>query len=198
MGFNWALFRQVACLSTVVAVRVAVFTAVHSNVTNLATPVTFHLIAKFLNVTKPTTGVALLLIRMVTVTGHMASFAAGVAQLLPLFLRLLAVPGNVATPVAVVARIFSLVTVACHVSLVSTPIAEQLLASSPAPATATTSSTRTVLDPMPGAATSKAFAVAAHLHYKNSSMESCCDRHRSNFSKVFAGGAKDIKSVRMS
>lgn len=66
-------------------------------------PVTFHLIAKFLNVAKPTAGVALLLVGMVTVTGHVASFATGVAQLLPLLFGLLAVPGNVTTPVAVVA-----------------------------------------------------------------------------------------------
>lgn len=66
-------------------------------------PVTFHHIAKLLDVTKPTAGVALLLIGMITVTGHVASFAAGVAELLPLLFGLLAVPGNVATPVAVVA-----------------------------------------------------------------------------------------------
>lgn len=98
----------------------------HSNVTNLTTPVTFHLVAKFLDVAKPTAGVALLLVGMITVTSHMASFAASVAELLPLLFGLLAVPGNVATPVTVVARILSLVTVPGHVSLVSTPIAEQL------------------------------------------------------------------------
>lgn len=53
---------------------------------------------------KPTAGVALLLVGMITVTGHVTSFAAGVAELLPLLFGLLAVPGNVATPVAVVAR----------------------------------------------------------------------------------------------
>lgn len=37
-GFNGALFCQVACLSAVVAVSLAGFTAMHSNVTNLATP----------------------------------------------------------------------------------------------------------------------------------------------------------------
>lgn len=67
-------------------------------------PVTFHLIAKFLDVAKPAAGVALLLIGMITVTGHVTSFATGVAELLPLLFGLLAVPGNVATPVAVVAR----------------------------------------------------------------------------------------------
>lgn len=71
--------------------------------TNQHSPVTFHLVAKFLDVAKPTAGVALLLVGMITVAGHMTSFAAGVAQLLPLLFGLLAVPGNVATPMAVVA-----------------------------------------------------------------------------------------------
>lgn len=66
-------------------------------------PVALHLVAKFLDVAKPTAGVALLLVGMITVTGHVASFAAGVAKLLPLLFGLLAIPGNVATPVAVVA-----------------------------------------------------------------------------------------------
>lgn len=155
-----------ACLSAVVAVSLAGFTAMHSNVTNLTTPVTFHLITKFLDVAKPSARVTLLLIGMITVAGHVTSLAAGVAKLLPLLFGLLAVPGNVATPVAVVARILSLVTVPGHVSLVSTPIAEQLLASSPTPAASTcTASIGAMLDPMPRAATSKALAVAAHLHY---------------------------------
>lgn len=72
--------------------------------TSRHSPVTFHLIAEFLDVTKPTAGVALLLVSMVTVTGHVTSFTAGVAELLPLLFGFLAVPGNVATPVAVVAR----------------------------------------------------------------------------------------------
>ena len=74
------------------------------NRTRQHSPVTFHLIAKFLDVAKPTTRVALLLVSMITVPSHVASFAAGVAELLPLLFGLLAVPGNVATPVAVVAR----------------------------------------------------------------------------------------------
>lgn len=52
---------------------------------------------------KPSAGVALLLVSMVTVTGDVASFATAVADLLPFLLRLLAIPRNVATPVAVVA-----------------------------------------------------------------------------------------------
>ena len=69
-----------------------------------SSPVTFHLVAEFLDVAKPTARVALLLVGMITFTGHVTSFAAGVAQLLPLLFGLLAVPGNVAAPVAVVAR----------------------------------------------------------------------------------------------
>lgn len=72
--------------------------------TSRHSPVTFHLIAKFLDVAKPSAGIALLLVGMITVAGHVTSFAAGVAELLPLLFGLLAVPGNVAAPVAVVAR----------------------------------------------------------------------------------------------
>lgn len=66
-------------------------------------PVTFHLIAKFLDVAKPTAGVAFLLVGMVTLSGHVTSFAAGVAELLSLLSGLLAVPENVASAAAVVA-----------------------------------------------------------------------------------------------
>lgn len=68
-----------------------------------ASPVTFHFIAKFLDVAKLAAGVALLLVRMFAITGHVASFPAVVTQVLPLPFGLLAVPGNVATLVAVVA-----------------------------------------------------------------------------------------------
>lgn len=53
---------------------------------------------------KPTARVALLLVGVITVAGHVAGFATSVAQMLPLLFGLLAVPGNVTTPVAVVAR----------------------------------------------------------------------------------------------
>lgn len=52
---------------------------------------------------KATAGVAFLLVGMITVAGHVTGFSTGVAKLLPLFLRLLAVPGDVTTLVAVVA-----------------------------------------------------------------------------------------------
>lgn len=66
-------------------------------------PVTFDFITKFLDVAKATAGIALLLVGMVTVAGHVASLATAVATLLPLLLGLLAVTGNMAAPVAVVA-----------------------------------------------------------------------------------------------
>lgn len=69
----------------------------------MASPVTFHFIAKFLDVAKRPTGEALLLIGMIALAGHVTSFSAVVALLLPLPFGLLAVPGNVTTPVAVVA-----------------------------------------------------------------------------------------------
>lgn len=69
----------------------------------LISPVTFHFITKFLDVAKSSTRVALLLIGMIAVTGHVASFSTVVAELLPLPLGLLAVSGNVTTLVAVVA-----------------------------------------------------------------------------------------------
>ena len=52
---------------------------------------------------KAPTGIALLLVGVVTVAGHMASLATVVAHLLPLLLGLLAVSGDMATPAAVVA-----------------------------------------------------------------------------------------------
>lgn len=53
--------------------------------------------------TKRPTGEALLLIGMIAFAGHVTRFSAVVALLLPLPFGLLAVPGNVTTPVAVVA-----------------------------------------------------------------------------------------------
>lgn len=52
---------------------------------------------------EPAAGVALLLVGVVAVSGHVAGFATVVADLLPLLLGLLAVSGDVATPAAVVA-----------------------------------------------------------------------------------------------
>lgn len=138
-----------ARISAVVAVSLAGFSAMQSHVAGIATPVAFHLIAHFLDVTNLTAGVALLGVCMVTVAGHVAGFAADVAELLPLLFGLLAVPGNMATPVAVVARILSLVTVPGHMSLVSTPITEQLSSPTLAASTWTTGTIRAMLGPVP-------------------------------------------------
>lgn len=67
-------------------------------------PVALDLRAELLDVARLAAGVALLLAGLFTVAGHVAGPAAGVAQLLPLFSGLLAVPDNVTTPAAVVAR----------------------------------------------------------------------------------------------
>lgn len=66
-------------------------------------PIALHFGAVFLNVPKLSTRIALLLIRMVTVAGQVAGFAAVVAALLSLSLGLLAVLGNVASSTAVIA-----------------------------------------------------------------------------------------------
>lgn len=155
-----------AGLATVVAVDIIGFAAVHSNMTSLSTPVTFDFITDFLDVAKATARVAFLLVGMVTVAGYVAGLATGVARLVPLLLRLLTVPGDVARPMAVVARIFALFTVPSHVALLSTPVADLVLSTSTAPATPTTS-IRTVLEPMSRAAASKAVpgATVVHVHY---------------------------------
>lgn len=70
---------------------------------SFTTPIAFHFGAVFLNVSKLSTRIALLLICMVTVTSQMARFATVVAALLPLPLRLLAVLRNMATSTAVIA-----------------------------------------------------------------------------------------------
>ena len=69
----------------------------------MTSPVTFHFIAKLLDVAKASTAVALLLIGMVALASHVARLATAVAVMLPLLLGLCAVPRDVATPVAVVA-----------------------------------------------------------------------------------------------
>lgn len=126
-----ALFCQVARLSTFVAVGLTGFSAVHGDMTKLSTPVTFHLVTKLLDVAKAAAGVALLLIG-IAITGHVTGLATGVAELLPLLFGLSTFTRNVASPVAVVARILWLVTVPGQVPWVSAPIAVQVLASPPA------------------------------------------------------------------
>ena len=64
-------------------------------------PVALDFVAEFLDVAEAPTRVALLLVAMVTVAGHMPHLPAGVAALLPF--RLLAVSGDVTAAVAVIA-----------------------------------------------------------------------------------------------
>jgi len=155
----------VAGLATVVAIDVVGFAAVHGDVTSLSTPVTFDFITDFLDVAEASAGVALLLVSVVAVAGHVARLAAGVARLVPLLLGLLAVPRDVARPVAVVAGIFALFTVPGHVALLSTPVAD--LVTSTASASATPS-IRAVLEPMSRAAAAETVAGAAvHVHNLN-------------------------------
>jgi len=162
-GFDGALFRQVASLATVVAVHLTGFAALNSNMADLTTPVTLHFVTELLDVTEASTGVALLLVGMVAVPGHMASLATVVAALLPLLPWLLAVPGNMTTPVAVVARILGLFTVPGNVALFSASVAEKILSSSSAPAATTSSSIGAILSPVPRAATAETLTVT-HFH----------------------------------
>lgn len=66
-------------------------------------PIAFHFGAVFLNVSKLSTRIALLLICVVTVASQVARFATVVAALLSLPLRLLAVLRDMATSTAVIA-----------------------------------------------------------------------------------------------
>jgi len=136
----------VSRLAAVVAVHLIGFTAMHGDVTDFTTPVTLDFITKLLDVTKASTGIAFLLVGMVTLTGHVSGFTTAVTHLLSLLLRLLAVTRDVTTPVAVVARILSLLTIPGDVTFFSAPIAEKVLASSSA--TSPASSIGTVLDPV--------------------------------------------------
>lgn len=144
----------------VVAVDLARLAALHGDMTDLAAPVALDFLTAFLNVSKAATGVTLLLVGMVTVTGHVAGLATVVAHLLPLLLGFLAIPGDVATPAAVVACVLSPLTIPCNMSWFSTAIAEKIFPPATALATST-SSIWTVLDPVARAATTKTL-VAAH------------------------------------
>lgn len=92
--------------------------------TSLTTPITLHFGAVFLNMSKLSTRIALLLIRMVTVASQMAWFATVVAALLSLSLRLLAVLGNVATSTAVIAGIFLKITILGKMTRLTTAVTD--------------------------------------------------------------------------
>lgn len=91
---------------------------------SFTTPIAFHFGAVFLNVSKLSTRIALLLICMVTVTSQMARFATVVAALLPLPLRLLAVLRNMATSTAVIAGILLKITVLGKMARLTTAVTD--------------------------------------------------------------------------
>lgn len=68
----------------------------------VSSPVAFDLITVLLEVSEAATGVALLLVGVVAVPGHVSGLPTVVAQLFSLLFGLLAVPGDVTAPAAVV------------------------------------------------------------------------------------------------
>lgn len=149
-----------AGFSAVVAVDFAGLAALDGDVSDLAAPVALDFLAALLDVSEAAAGVALLLVGVVAVAGHVTGFTAVVAHLLPLLLGLLAVPGDVTASATVVARILSPLTVPRNVARFSAAIAEKIFPPATALATST-SSIWTVLDPVASAAATKTL-VAAH------------------------------------
>lgn len=98
-------------LATAVALDLLCLGAVVGHMASLATPVALDLWAIFLNVTVFTTGVALLLFGMVTITSKMAWSATRVTAQLSHVLRLDTVFGDVTTFPTVVADVLKKVTV---------------------------------------------------------------------------------------
>lgn len=92
--------------------------------TSFTTPIALHFGAVFLNMSKFSTRIALLLICMVTVASQMAWFATVVAALLSLSLGLLAVLGNMATSTAVIAGILLKITILGKVTRLTTTITD--------------------------------------------------------------------------
>ncbi len=137
--------------------------------TSFTTPIALHLGAVFLNMSKYTTRIALLLIRVVTVTSQMAWLATIVAALLSLSLGLLAVLGNVATSTAVIAGILLQITILGKMTRLTTAVADvrerrgnKLEPSAAAShSTTPTSTSRALPGPVARSSTLEAF-VAAH------------------------------------
>lgn len=138
--------------------------------TSFTTPIALHLGAVFLNMSKFTTRIALLLIRVVTVTSQMAWLATIVAALLSLSLGLLAVLGNVATSTAVIAGFILLqITILGKMTRLTTAVADvrerrgnKLEPSAAAShSTTPTSTSRALPGPVARSSTLEAF-VAAH------------------------------------
>lgn len=92
--------------------------------TSLTTPIALHFGAVFLNVSELSTRIALLLVRVVTVTSQVAWFATVVAALLSLSLGLLAVLGDVATSAAVIAGILLKVTILGQMTRLTTAVTD--------------------------------------------------------------------------
>lgn len=161
-GLDGALFGHVAGLATVVAVDLAGLAALYGDVSDLSAPVALDLLAALLDVSEAAAGVALLLVSVLAVAGHMTGFATVVADLLALLLGLLAVPGDVSASATVVARILGPLTVPGHVSRLSTAIAEEIFPSATTLSTAA-AGVRTVLDPVARAAATEALAAAHSL-----------------------------------
>lgn len=159
-GFDGALLGHVPGFPTVIAAQLAHLAALHGNMADLSTPVALDFLAEFLDVTEAPARVAFLLVAVVTVARDMPRLPAGVAALLAF--GLLAVPGDVPTPVAVIARVLCLLAVSCDVTLLSAAVTEQIFPTS-TPPTTPTSCFGAVLDPVSGSATPETFT-AARIH----------------------------------
>lgn len=92
--------------------------------TSFTTPIALHFGAVFLNVSKLSTRIALLLVCVVTVTSQVTWFATVVAALLSLSLGLLAVLGNVATSTAVIAGILLKITILGKMTRLTTAVTD--------------------------------------------------------------------------
>lgn len=136
--------------------------ALDRHVTRLTTPVALDLVAALLDVSRASTGVALLLYGVATVPGEVPRPPTGVAGLLPLLLGLLTVPGDVARPPTVVAGVLLPLTVSGHVSRLPTAIAEEV--STTTPASVPPSSIRTALGPVTRPAAVETLVITAHHH----------------------------------
>lgn len=151
---------------------------------DLPTPVAFDLVAAFLNVSKAAAGVALLLVGVVAVPGHVAALPTVVAQLLSLLLRLLAVSGDVTCSLAVITGVLSLLTVSGDMSGFPTSITEQIFASATT-FRSSSPSTWTVFHPVTTAATAETL-ITAHHHGNGSNTK---------HPKLFVFFLQDRKSV---
>lgn len=131
---------------------------------NLPTPVAFDLLTAFLDVTKATTGVALLLVSMVTVTCHVTSLSTVVAHMVTLLLWLLTVSRDVTSFATVVTGVLCPLTVLDHVSSYSTTITGEIFASAAAFAPSPGSSMWTILLPVASVATAITLVTTHHYH----------------------------------